>query len=306
MNIEETARLIAKGETKFSNLAQAFYKLNIFKYLESVCSDKSFLKAFGSIDDIKKKKYLEILKENLDLSGLPVIREKVKNFYEGVKRTYYVELVSARVGYRFVMGMGYSSPVENGFLLHHIYGIPYIPGESVKGLVRFMYIYRRLALENAKSEKEIKDIQQQVEKLEKGNYKEGELKEEEKLFIDLFGTQKEEGKVVFFDAFPVCLRKENLTIDVMNPHYGEYYREKGKKPPADWHNPNPVFFLALEDIDFVFYVGAKKYEEKKEKLLSEALKLLREGLEIYGLGAKRRKGYGWFEVHQQKEKTAKR
>lgn len=36
----------------------------------------------------------------------------------------------------FVTGLGRKHPVENGFLWHHTLGVPYLPGSSVKGMVR--------------------------------------------------------------------------------------------------------------------------------------------------------------------------
>ena len=37
---------------------------------------------------------------------------------------------------RFVTGLGRSHPVENGFAWHSTLGTPYLPGSSVKGMVR--------------------------------------------------------------------------------------------------------------------------------------------------------------------------
>jgi len=85
----------------------------------------------------------------------------------------------------------------------------------------------------------------------------------------------------------------------MNPHYGEYYRTKGKEPPAEWDKPNPIFFLALENVEFCFTLGFDPLridEDLGNKILEKALSCLKGGLEILGLGGKKRKGYGWFEA----------
>ena len=37
---------------------------------------------------------------------------------------------------RFVTGLGRDNPVENGFAWHYNLGVPYLPGSSVKGLVK--------------------------------------------------------------------------------------------------------------------------------------------------------------------------
>ncbi|WP_461828946.1 type III-B CRISPR module RAMP protein Cmr6 [Aquifex sp.] len=206
--------------------------------------------------------------------ALNLAQNSVKDITEGLK----TEKIEAKVGYRLAVGMGYPSAVENGFLFHHTYGIPYISGESVKGLVRAVFLY-----ENFGEEEKIKD---KVEGLEEEKYK-GNFQEEYKL---LFGTKKREGKVIYFDAYPIELRKENFVIDVMNPHYPDYYRNSGKSGFKEWENPIPVFFLALEGVEFKFIIASED-----ENLLSKAKEYLKKGLEVFGLGAKRRKGYGWFE-----------
>ncbi|MEZ5448796.1 MAG: RAMP superfamily CRISPR-associated protein [Thiolinea sp.] len=39
-------------------------------------------------------------------------------------------------GWHFVSGMGYPHPLENGFNWHPVWGVPYLPGSGLKGLVR--------------------------------------------------------------------------------------------------------------------------------------------------------------------------
>ncbi|MCI0724009.1 MAG: RAMP superfamily CRISPR-associated protein [Acidobacteria bacterium] len=38
--------------------------------------------------------------------------------------------------WHFVTGLGREHPVENGFAWHHSLGVPYLPGSSIKGMVR--------------------------------------------------------------------------------------------------------------------------------------------------------------------------
>jgi len=40
----------------------------------------------------------------------------------------------------------------------------------------------------------------------------------------IFGNQKNRGQVVFLDAYPE--KVPDLHIDIMNPHYGDYYDPK--------------------------------------------------------------------------------
>ncbi len=64
------------------------------------------------------------------------------------------------------------------------------------------------------------------------------------------------GGLVFFDAFP--LKAPQLKTDVMNPHYAEHYSDRdNNRPPADYYEPVPVFFLTVEKTPFQFIAGAK-------------------------------------------------
>jgi CRISPR-associated protein Cmr6 len=176
--------------------------------------------------------------------------------------------------------------------LHHIYGIPYIPESAIKGVTRHWAVLR-LAEEYVKKGKNIEEAIEAVSKaLEEGKELE-ELKEinlnPEITFQDLikiFGTQKEEGKVIFFDAYPD--ESIELKIDIMNPHYPDYYG--GDKPPADWQNPVPIKFLTVEKAKFLFYLASRDKD-----LLTKAENLLKDALKNYGIGAKTSLGYGVFE-----------
>jgi len=270
-------------ERRCSNLNLAFYKLHAIKegfFSESRCLPE-------------RKKFLDSLKSMLDLDSLREGVDLLKKTIETATSKYNVEKTYAEVGYRFITGMGYPSPVENGMLFHHVYGVPYIHGESVKGLVRYVYLLKKFP-DIFEEPKKFKD---HIKKLEEGEYKEDSSLQEEYSLI--FGDKKCEGSIIFFDAYPTELTKDNLAIDIMNSHYGEYYRTKGKEPPAEWDKPNPIFFLALENVEFCFTLGfdpLRVDEDLGNKILEKALACLKGGLEIFGLGGKKRKGYGWFEA----------
>ena len=271
----------------YSNLNLAFYKLHAIK--------DGFFSENGLSE---KRKFLKELKSSLDSESLCEGVILLKSSIETAAMNYTVKKVYAKVGYRFVTGMGYPSPVENGMLLHHIYGVPYIHGESVKGLVRYVYLSEKFP-DMLEEPKKFKNL---IEELEEGEYKKDENLQKEYSLI--FGDKKHEGSVVFFDAYPVELTKDNLVIDIMNPHYREYYRSKGEKEAVDWDRPNPIFFLTLEGVKFCFTVGfnpLKLNEEEGKEKLEKVASCLKGGLELFGLGGKKRKGYGWFEIVERQE-----
>ncbi|MDI6893171.1 MAG: type III-B CRISPR module RAMP protein Cmr6 [Bacillota bacterium] len=110
-----------------------------------------------------------------------------------------------------------------------------------------------------------------------------------RVYRDVFGASGHKGRrgsVVFFDAVPV--EPPVLKVDVMNPHYGEYYR--GAEAPADYLSPVPVYFLAVEaGSRFAFAVGGAD-----EELARKAKSWLVSALRDFGAGAKTSAGYGYF------------
>ena len=181
----------------------------------------------------------------------------------------------------FVTGLGREHPVENGFLWHHTLGVPYLPGSSVKGMVRAWI--EQWADEKNKEEKE----------------------EIDRIFGPKQPTEQPQvGAVVFLDAIP--LDKVRLKADIMTPHYGEYYQNKERpKSPGDWISPVPIPFLAVkEDTTFHFAIVPRRQScletpagsgESRGGHRSDCeivIGWLKDALEWIGAGAKTAVGYG--------------
>jgi CRISPR-associated protein Cmr6 len=170
--------------------------------------------------------------------------------------------------WRFVTGLGCKHPVENGFTWHHLLGVPYLPGSSVKGVVR--------------------------------SWAESWSKTEPAVVKRIFGPQgtaevKNVGNVIFFDALP----PEPVTVqaDIMTPHYEPYYlSQEGPQPPGDWFDPVLIPFLTVAPGQpFLFALAPRRAncaEDKKDCIL--ALNWLGEALSTVGAGAKTASGYGRF------------
>ena len=159
---------------------------------------------------------------------------------------------------RFVTGLGRSHPVENGFAWHPTLGTPFLPGSSVKGMVRAW----------AKTE------------AEPGT---------EKAFRDrLLGNGEHAGTIAFLDAIPVT--QVQLEADVMTPHYAGWSPDD---PPGDWRSPTPIPFLtAAAGTSFLF--GIIPCGRVKGTDLDAAWEWLTAALEWAGGGAKTALGYGRF------------
>jgi len=174
-----------------------------------------------------------------------------------------------RTSWRFVSGLGMGHVLETGFVWHRILGVPFLPGSSIKGIIRAW-----------------------AEKWEDG-YDRDKINR-------LFGDSDENGvgRLIVFDALP--LRRPELEIDVMNPHYGDYYSKKKKNgkpvPPADYLSPNPIFFLSVSHgVSFKFYLAPRPGAGSKDDL-REGFSLLKNALENIGAGGKTAVGYGYFEM----------
>ncbi len=103
------------------------------------------------------------------------------------------------------------------------------------------------------------------------------------------------GSVAFLAAVPDPGGKVfgALELDVLTCHHPEYY--EGNRPGApDTEDPNPVYFPAISPGHrFVFPLLPLRVDAKP-KVLPFAEQMLRQGLAIFGLGAKTSAGYGWF------------
>jgi CRISPR-associated protein Cmr6 len=177
---------------------------------------------------------------------------------------WHVEPFNGTTDSRLIIGLGGTSVIETGMTLHPLYGFPYLPGSGLKGLAR---AYAEIA--------EVASIEE---------------------LHDIFGSEDKQapaannrqGRVFFMDGLPTTFPK--LELDIMNPHYSEYYQ--GHKPPADYLNPVPVTFLAVaqgQQFSFAIYSRDKELAEKAKPWLIS-------GLTDLGAGGKTNVGYGYFKI----------
>lgn len=196
----------------------------------------------------------------------------------------------AKVHWRLVVGLGSGSVLETSMTLHHIYGVPYIPGSALKGVVSCYYLEKNKDQIIKKIDEKNRTINEENKKYKKDSLSNLEefAKKEYQEYIEIFGNEEKKGKVIFFDAYPTTFPQ--LEIDIMNPHFDDYY--KGEKPPADYLIPKPIKFLTVaKDTEFIFAFKT----ESNDKTLTETVKtLITEALKNYGIGAKTAVGYGYF------------
>lgn len=180
----------------------------------------------------------------------------------------------------FLTGIGLSHPIENGFLWHHTLGVPYLPGSSVKGLVR-NWAEHWMAMEgNNDPEREVRRI-----------------------FGPLPKQALAMGALVFFDVLP--LGPVQLMAEVMTPHDDGWRIDEGirvpgsdqkriVKTPSDWVTPRPIPFLAAAPgNDFLFGFAPARGGHPKD--VEAALAWIGDALDWLGAGAKTASGFGRFE-----------
>jgi CRISPR-associated protein Cmr6 len=212
----------------------------------------------------------------------------------------------------FTTGLGNEHPLENGFAFLNPYGLPYLPGSGVKGVLR-----------------------QAARELASGEWGEAQgWSKERKLNITvdrqlvafsvidaLFGLESQDGDkhhlrgaLSFWDVLPQ-LDGDSLQVEVMTPHQSHYYQppKHGKAAgdstnPHDSGQPNPIHFLTIPPLSkFTFHVQCDvPFLTRLAPELAEANRwqgLLQAAFEHaftwLGFGAKTAVGYGAMKEDEQ-------
>lgn len=178
--------------------------------------------------------------------------------------------------WRFVTGLGRPHPVENGFAWHHTLGVPFLPGSSVKGIVR---TWAEKWVDPPVSDDVLRIFGP-----------DGEVRD------------KHVGSVIFFDALPV--KPVKLEADVMTPHYLDYYQqERPEKPPGDWYDPVPIPLLTVAPGQtFIFAVAPRRSADEQSRADCRlAMEWLTDALAVIGAGSKTAVGYGRFTRQEKTE-----
>jgi CRISPR type III-B/RAMP module RAMP protein Cmr6 len=257
------------------------------------------------------------------LNALQNRHEAMLKWYK--QRDFAMRHIEAKPVWRFVVGLGAAHVLETGITLHRLFGLPIIPGSALKGAAR-TWALLKLAEElgvpilspteaAAKSQTPLEKFEavilsQESEREQAAllsqllqdstisdeapirNLSPQELREKCQPFFEVFGSTERAGSVIFFDAIPLEVPK--FQLDIMNPHYPNYYRTQGQNPPADWESPNPVFFLTVTKTHYRFAIAARS--EQGNRLLDLAEKWLKGALADLGIGAKTSADYGFWDV----------
>lgn len=182
----------------------------------------------------------------------------------------------------FATGLGNEHPLENGFSFLSPYGLPYLPGSGVKGVIR-------------------KAAEELIEWGEAQGWNEEAIRA-------FFGPGEEDptrdsdpqqGALSFWDVIPtppasIKNDKALLAVEIMTPHHSGYYQD-GKTPNTS-ESPTPISFLAIAaEARFTFHVECNptrlspEQQRNWQQLIEAAF--IHAGKWL-GFGAKTAVGYG--------------
>jgi CRISPR-associated protein Cmr6 len=271
---KDTANLFNKNGLKSKDISNFALRLN--KFVKQDLFEK-------------KNEY-----ENVDLN-INMEQEQIDKYYDSLEVIpYKKDSIFVKNDWRLILGMGRESVYNTSITLHHIYGVPYLPAQSIKGAFRSYIIQKHFS-----------------DELFSDKYNDSYNKFEEEIlfkcdwFINIFGSDEQQGKVVFFDAFNKS-KDFKIVKDIMTPHYKDYYGEKKDKkgnfiPPTDTQDPVPITFLVVEKASFKICFASKKNYEIEEGVFKgkKVLEMIKEdlmtSLETFGIGGKTAVGYGYFD-----------
>lgn len=219
--------------------------------------------------------------ENFKFSSCPAIYKLLKKKTESSWKSF--ELYTAYPGVLIGTGNPHEISMENaikcGFSFDYVTGLPYIPGSSIKGMLRSYFPKEGSADEQEK--------QAYITEVLKNTGVKFETESDEKVKTVIANLKKNlfEGRDVFFDAFPVVdikQKKKLLAKEYITPH-----KEKFKNPkPINLIKIKPgvkiCFMFSLNDFDFdTYHITA----DQKECVLKQII------LDM-GVGAKTNVGFG--------------
>ncbi|MCP3103969.1 type III-B CRISPR module RAMP protein Cmr6 [Myxococcus sp. K15C18031901] len=213
---------------------------------------------------------------------------------------------------RLLLGHGNPSPTEVGLTLHHTWGVPVLPGSSLKGLTA-SYVEATYG----PVPEVIEDGREAFCGVEWRDRR--PVRPPGAAYRRLFGAPdvdvgeqrfvSTQGEVIFHDALWVpnsVAPSKVLARDVLTVHQREYYsaKEDATPWPSDYDDPNPVAFLTVAPGNcFLVALEVAPGTPGGEALLLRARRYLHEALEAWGVGGKTAAGYGRFKVVSEQEAT---
>jgi CRISPR-associated protein Cmr6 len=205
--------------------------------------------------------------------------------------------VDAKAVAPFTTGLGNEHPLENGFAFLNPYGLPYLAGSGVKGVLR--QSARELASGDWGDRRGWNDaaITALFGKAHAAADSDDQADDNDSL---------QRGALSCWDVLPQ-LAGDSLQVEVMTPHQSHYYQDRiddrsgASNTPHESGQPNPINFLTVPpgsgfgfhiacDLPFLARLAPELAEQGRWRGLLEAA--LAHAFKWLGFGAKTAVGYG--------------
>lgn len=208
---------------------------------------------------------------------------------------------------RLLVGHGNSSAIDVGITVHHVWGVPVIPGSALKGLVAHYVdaVYgpddpERKPWEqegDGRTRADYQGVTWRGRRIERGPgavyralFGSPDAQEDDAMRARGFDAGASAGLVTFHDALYVPKGGADdrpFAGDVLTVHQKGYYDSSGGSWPNDYDGPNPVAFLTVRPGARLLFAlsGPADWTDLAERLLRDALAK-------WGVGGKTSAGYG--------------
>lgn len=230
----------------------------------------------------ERNKALQDFKFDLSLSPLEHLKNASKDASKGVAsfQTFSLETIypGLMIGTGNPHDLKSKGSIYSGFSFDYVTGLPYIPGSSVKGVLKSVF---------PKKEDTKDDINQQKMKYIQSLLKPG-LSDKE-----IYGLKDNifEDNDVFLDAYPCPTSKKNtkqqcLALEFITPHSDII------------KNPIPINCLKVKpsiSFEFGFYLNECQLSDEVQITVKEKIELFKTILTDVGIGAKTNVGFGQLE-----------
>jgi len=226
--------------------------------------------------------------------------------YAGRVKTFVGTLKS-----RLLINMAGGVMENAGLALDRCFGLPYIPGSSIKGVARNVALWEIKQTEDpAQKQKLLRTALLAFGFIGKDLGSRGDFswaagnESVIKVKATLPKADEFKGLCSFLPAYPSSADNLSIVADCMTPHPSAQDSAQGRG------NPRPLFYPAVEvGSSFAFAVLGQRILPKEildkvehTEVLEQAEKWVIQAIEESGLGAKTGAGYGWFGIDLDAEK----
>jgi CRISPR-associated protein Cmr6 len=221
-------------------------------------------------DDQDKEAKTKHIRDICAISPGPFYQNAYQRWREATGNELRFKQLELALEQRLFIGLTGGGMLETGCAISHSYGMPYIPGSSVKGVVRAHVSQSRFGREHPK------------------------------VIDELFGAAADpeqghpeglSGLVVFHDAWWAPTNPEipsPFVEEIVTTHHLDYYGQDGRVDASDCDSPVPNAQIAVRGRFLFVLEGEQAWRDLAAQMLTAALS-------ERGIGAKTRTGYGLFE-----------